>query len=138
MSGKLTEDWREENFNIEPISRVEKEEGFDLAVSEKDLPLLPSTWRCTALGNYAHCSRGRFSARPRNDPTYFNGSHPFIQIGDLPNEGGWITSHQQTLNERGLEVSKKFSKGTVVIAIVGSTIGNTGILAQGYFILDIR
>ena len=127
MSGKLTEDWREENLDIEPVRELEEEESFDLAVSE-DLLLLPSTWRWTALGDYANCSRGRFSARPRNDPTYFDGSHPFIQIGDLPNEGGWITSHHQTLNEQGLEVSKKFSRGTVVIAIVGSTIGNTGVL----------
>jgi type I restriction enzyme, S subunit len=28
--------------------------------------------------------RGRFSVRPRNDPSYFGGEHPFIQIGDLP------------------------------------------------------
>lgn len=128
MSGKLTEDWREANHDVRFSSKLENGEKFSLAVPEKELPLLPSTWRWTALGNYAQCSRGKFSARPRNDPAYFDGLHPFIQIGDLPKEGGWITSHHQTLNERGLEVSKKFSKGTVVIAIVGSTIGNTGIL----------
>ena len=38
-------------------------------------------------------------------------------------------SHTQTLNEKGLSVSKKFPKGTAVIAIVGATIGNTGLLA---------
>lgn len=133
-SGQLTEDWREENFDIEPA--VVKEKTYSLAVSKEDLPLLPDTWEWVALGNYAQCSRGRFSVRPRNDPAYFNGEHPFIQIGDLPSEGGWITSHKQTVNEKGLAVSKKFPKGTVVIAIVGATIGNTGILAYDMCFTD--
>jgi type I restriction enzyme S subunit len=94
----------------------------------RDLQELPQNWIWTALGNYGHCSRGRFSVRPRNDPAYFGGLHPFIQIGDLP-PGGWIESHKQTLNDQGLAVSKKFPRGTVVIAIVGATIGNTGLLA---------
>ncbi len=32
------------------------------------------------------------------------------------------------MNDKGLKVSKKFQKGTAVIAIVGATIGNTGLL----------
>ena len=136
MSGELTEDWREENTDIETASVLIKENRFELDDSEQDLFSLPSTWEWIALGNYAQCSRGRFSARPRNDPAYFNGEYPFIQIGDLPDEGGWITMHKQTLNEKGLSVSKKFQKGTVVIAIVGATIGNTGILAYDMCFTD--
>ena len=135
-SGQLTEDWREENFDVESGANLIREKRFILVASEDDLPVLPSSWEWIALGNYAQCSRGRFSARPRNDPTYFNGEHPFIQIGDLSSEGGWITTHKQTLNEKGLAVSKKFSKGTVVIAIVGSTIGNTGILTYDMCFTD--
>ena len=135
-SGQLTEDWREENFDIEPATNLVKETRFTLAASDDNLPLLPDNWEWVALGNYAQCSRGRFSVRPRNDPAYFNGKHPFIQIGNLPSEGGWITAHKQTLNEKGLAVSKKFPKGTVVIAIVGATIGNTGILAYDMCFTD--
>ena len=47
----------------------------------------------------------------------------------MPREGGYILTHRQTLNDDGLSVSKMFSSGTVVIAIVGATIGNTGILS---------
>jgi len=72
--------------------------------------------------------RGRFSVRPRNDPEYYNGTHAFVQIGDLPREGGSVLSYSQTLNDAGLAVSKKFRTGTVLIAIVGATIANTGIL----------
>ena len=135
-SGQFTEDWREENFDIEPATNLVKQKRFTLAASDDNLPLLPDNWEWVALGNYAQCSRGRFSVRPRNDPAYFNGEHPFIQIGNLPSEGGWITAHKQTLNEKGLAVSKKFPKGTVVIAIVGATIGNTGILAYDMCFTD--
>ena len=135
-SGQFTEDWREENFDIEPATNLVKQKRFTLAASGDNLPLLPDNWEWVALGNYAQCSRGRFSVRPRNDPAYFNGEHPFIQIGNLPSEGGWITGHKQTLNEKGLAVSKKFPKGTVVIAIVGATIGNTGILAYDMCFTD--
>lgn len=124
-SGKLTADWRHENS---PCCQTADSETQDSEDTE-DLPDLPSTWRWVQLGSYARCSRGRFSVRPRNDPAYFGGAHPFIQIGDLPSEGGWVTAHRQTLNERGLAVSKRFRKGTAVIAIVGATIGNTGLLA---------
>jgi type I restriction enzyme, S subunit len=128
-SGQLTEDWREKNPNMETAVDLVGEKKFKLASSDDELSLLPDNWEWVALGNYAQCSRGRFSVRPRNDPAYFDGKYPFIQIGDFSSEGGWITAHKQTLNEKGLTVSKKFSKGTVVIAIVGATIGNTGILA---------
>ncbi len=46
----------------------------------------------------------------------------------LPRNGGLICNHQQTLNEQGLAISKMFPKGTVAMAIVGATIGNSGIL----------
>lgn len=116
-SGKLTADWREnKEINL-----------------ETDLPF---DWRIVELQEYANCSRGRFSVRPRNDPRYFDGEYPFIQIGSIPFFGGYIDSHNQTLNEKGLGVSKMFPKGTVVIAIVGATIGNTGILAYDMCFTD--
>lgn len=135
-SGHLTADWREQNKSIFPAELQIKDNGFNLTVSEDELETLPATWKWVPLGNYGKCSRGRFSIRPRNDPRYFGGEYPFIQIGDLPPEGGLITSHDQTLNEMGLGVSKCFPKGTVVIAIVGATIGNTGILSYDMCFTD--
>src|SRR5262249_26782575 len=52
-----------------------------------------------------------------------------VQIGDLPREGGEVSTYHQTLNPDGVRVSKKFTAGTVLIAIVGATIGNTGVLS---------
>lgn len=81
-----------------------------------------------ALGDVAMLERGRFSPRPRNDPRYYGGDYPFIQTGDIAGCGHRLSEYRQTLNEKGIHVSKKFSAGTIVIAIVGATIGATAIL----------
>lgn len=88
------------------------------------------------LGEIASVERGRFSPRPRNDPTYYNGAYPFIQTGDIAESGGYLTHWKQTLNERGRSVSKEFPAGTIVIAIVGATIGQTAILGQPVYATD--
>lgn len=108
--------------------RLKKSQGRKGKNDFSNLNEIPIDWKKVKLGEYVHCERGRFSARPRNDPKFFNGSIPYIQIGDLPTDGGYIMRHNQTLNELGLTVSKLFPKNTIAIAIVGATIGNTGIL----------
>jgi type I restriction enzyme S subunit len=74
----------------------------------------------------AQLERGKFSARPRNDPKYFGGDIPFIQTGDVRNSGGVITSYSQTLNLAGLKVSKLFPAGTLFLTIAAN-IGDLGI-----------
>jgi type I restriction enzyme S subunit len=86
-------------------------------------------WAETTLGECFKVERGRFSVRPRNDPQFYGGQYPFVQIGNLPRDGGRIRSFSQSLNEAGLGISKMFRSGSVLIAIVGATIGNTGILS---------
>lgn len=119
MSGTLTGGWR-----------TKHQKYYDSST-----PHLPNTWEIRKISEFAECSRGRFMARPRNNPIFFkNGKFPFIQINDIPNNGGFITSHKQVLNDEGILVSKSFPLNTVVLAIVGSTIGNTGILSyETYF-----
>lgn len=89
---------------------------------------LPKLWTWGSLDQCFQVERGRFSVRPRNDPAYYNGEHPFVQIGDLPRDGGPIRKYSHTLNDKGLAVSRKFPRGTILVAIVGATIGNSGVL----------
>lgn len=88
------------------------------------------------LGDVAKLERGRFTPRPRNDPSYFGGEYPFIQTGDISESGGLLSHWKQTLNERGKAVSKEFPAGTIVIAIVGATIGATAILQVPVYCTD--
>lgn len=79
------------------------------------------------LETIAMLERGKFSHRPRNDPRFFGGSHPWIQIAEIENSGKFIRNWKETLNDEGLAISKKFLKGTVLVSIA-ATIGAVGIL----------
>lgn len=85
-------------------------------------------WELIPLRQAAEVARGKFTHRPRNEPRFYGGNIPFIQIGDISNSKRYILEYSQTLNEEGLKISKMFPKETVVIAITGATIGVTGIL----------
>ena len=80
-----------------------------------------------SLAEFTKLERGKFSHRPRNDPSFYGGDYPFIQTGDIPKNGIVITYHKQTLNSKGLEVSRIFPRGTLVITIA-ATIGEVSIL----------
>jgi type I restriction enzyme S subunit len=84
-------------------------------------------WSKRKLGEIAILERGKFTPRPRNDPKYFGGTYPWIQIGEVESAQKYITQYNNTLNDLGLEVSKMFHKGTLVLSIA-ATIGAVGIL----------
>ena len=93
-------------------------------------------WETQPLKNIADIERGKFSPRPRNDPSYFGGNYPFIQTGDINKSNYRLKLFSQTLNEKGIAVSKKFHQGDIVIAIVGATIGATAILQLDTYATD--
>lgn len=77
-------------------------------------------WPTLALEELASVQRGKFSARPRNDPKYYGGHIPFIQTGDVANGAGRVRNYSQTLNNDGLSVSKLFPKGSLVVTIAAN------------------
>ena len=120
------------NLADEAISRCRQiEDTLDQLVKSRFVemfgdPLQPANSK--PLGDMALLERGKFSPRPRNDPQYYNGVYPFVQTGDVANCNHRLVSYHQTLNEKGIKVSKCFSPGTILIALVGATIGATAIL----------
>lgn len=79
-------------------------------------------WEKKTLADVSIVERGKFSARPRNDPKFFGGSMPFIQTGDITNSDLFLTNYTQTLNSDGILVSKVFPQKTILITICISTI----------------
>ena len=77
-------------------------------------------WPTLALEELASVQRGKFSARPRNDPKYYGGDIPFIQTGDVANGAGRVRSYSQSLNTDGLSVSKLFPRGSLVVTIAAN------------------
>lgn len=78
------------------------------------------------LSKVARIERGKFSARPRNDPKYYGGEIPFLQTGDIARAGRVIQCWTQTLNKLGLGVSKMFPSGTIFMSIAAN-IGDVAI-----------
>lgn len=93
-------------------------------------------WNIELLSSIANLERGKFTPRPRNDPSFFDGDYPFIQTGDINNSNYRLKDYTQTLNNRGITVSKQFNAGDIVIAIVGATIGATSILQIDAYATD--
>ncbi|GAL06102.1 type I restriction-modification system specificity subunit S [Photobacterium aphoticum] len=87
---------------------------------------LPDGWTVKELSQIANVERGKFTPRPRNNPIYYDGEYPFIQTGDVGRANLFITEHSQTLNDKGLDVSKLFDKGTIFITIAAN-IGDVAI-----------
>lgn len=88
-----------------------------------------SSWRGRTLAEISReFGRGKSKHRPRNAPQLYEGPYPFVQTGDISNANHWITSYKQTYSEVGLAQSRLWPKGTVCIAIVGATVGETAIL----------
>ena len=88
--------------------------------------MLPEGWKEVPLEKLANIERGKFSARPRNDLRFYNGTTPFVQTGDISSSGTYLKKYTQTLNDAGVKVSKVFPKGTILITIAAN-IGDSAI-----------
>lgn len=88
--------------------------------------MVPEGWEINKLDDLAKVERGKFSARPRNDPRYYGGQMPFVQTGDISMSGTYLQKYSQTLNKDGIGVSKVFPKDVILITIAAN-IGDTAI-----------
>ena len=88
---------------------------------------VPAHWEVRRVKQVSRILRGKFTHRPRNDPSLYNGPYPFIQTGDVARAKKTITEYSQTLNKQGLAVSKMFPTGTLVMTIAAN-IGDVAIL----------
>ena len=95
---------------------------------QTEVGVIPEDWEVKPFEQLAHIERGKFTARPRNDPKYYGGDIPFIQTGDVKNAHGQIITYSQTLNAEGLKVSKLFPRGTLFFTIAAN-IGDVGFAA---------
>jgi len=88
---------------------------------------VPEHWEVKRVKQAAKIMRGKFTHRPRNDPALYDGAYPFIQTGEVARAEKEITQYRQTLNARGLAVSKMFPSGTLVMTIAAN-IGDVALL----------
>lgn len=77
-------------------------------------------WDTCRLDEAATVERGKFTARPRNQPRFFGGETPFVQTGEVVSAARRLRRFSQTLNEEGLAVSKVFPENTILITIAAN------------------
>lgn len=83
----------------------------------------------TKLSDLGTFARGVSKHRPRNAPElYEGGGYPLVQTGDITSAHFHIDSHSQEYNNKGLQQSKLWPKGTLAITIAAN-IAETGILS---------
>jgi type I restriction enzyme S subunit len=109
------------SFILQPSTLPKKPSGIPW------LGDIPMHWEVRRVKQATRILRGKFSHRPRNDPSFYDGPYPFIQTGSVAQADKFITSYKQTLNEKGLSVSKLFPSGTLVMTIAAN-IGDVAIL----------
>ncbi len=88
---------------------------------------IPTHWEPRRIKQVSKLLRGKFTHRPRNDPSLYDGPYPFIQTGDVSRAAKHVVSYSQTLNENGFAVSKQFPAGTLCMTIAAN-IGDVAIL----------
>ncbi|CAB3290106.1 Type I restriction-modification system, specificity subunit S [Methanocaldococcus lauensis] len=88
---------------------------------------VPEDWEVVRLGDVAKLESG--GTPKRQKPEYWeNGTIPWVKSGEL--NDGIIYDTKEKITELGLKNSsaKIFTKGTLLIALYGATVGKTGIL----------
>ena len=88
---------------------------------------VPEHWEVWRIKQVSGILRGKFTHRPRNDPSLYDGPYPFIQTGDIAGTNKMLSGYKQTLNDKGFAVSKMFPKGTLVMTIAAN-IGDVAVL----------
>jgi len=87
---------------------------------------LPQGWTISSINQVCKTSSGGTPSRGK--PEYYGGSIHWIKSGEL--KESMIYDSDEKITKMGLENSsaKIFSKGTVLLALYGANIGNTGLL----------
>jgi type I restriction enzyme S subunit len=144
VEGKLTEEWRKQNPDVEHASELlkrilaERKKKWEAEHPGKkykepaspdttNLPELPKGWVWATLPQLGELNRGKSKHRPRNVPHLYGGHYPFVQTGDIKSATGVIREYKQTYSEEGLKQSRLWPKGTLCITIAAN-IADTAIL----------
>ncbi|MCO7181208.1 restriction endonuclease subunit S [Lactococcus formosensis] len=82
-------------------------------------------WEQRKLGELGNLNRGKSKHRPRNDSRLFGGEYPFIQTGDVAKAPLFLTEYSQTYSEFGIQQSKLWDIGTLLITIAANVADTT-------------
>jgi len=145
IQGKLTEDWRKENPDVEPAGELFKRIAAEKAelvkakkirkqkplppVTDDEIPFdIPETWEWCRLGDLSDVKVG--ATPPRYNRLFWGGSVHWVSSGEVANN--YITTTKETITPLALDkTSAELNpKGSILVAMIGQgkTRGQTAIL----------
>ncbi|MEE1259389.1 MAG: restriction endonuclease subunit S [Paludibacteraceae bacterium] len=125
----LLKEIRAEKEKLVKEGKLKKKDLEVKPIEDDEIPFeIPESWRWVRLGEISYLNRGRSQHRPRNDKSLFvDGNVPFVQTGDVANASIYIGKCSSYYNQKGLDQSKLWDKGTLCMTIAAN-IGDVAIL----------
>ncbi len=130
-SGRLTNDWRNQQIDIEPASALLKriwEQHPEWAKGnqpdEKGLPELPEHWVWATACQLGDVTTGNTPSKKESN--YFGGPIPFFKPTDL-DAGYYIEKSIDSLSKEGAQLARMLPPLAVMVTCIGATIGKTGL-----------
>ena len=125
----LLKEIRAEKERLVKEGKLKKKDLVVKPIEDDEIPFeIPESWRWVRLGEISYLNRGRSQHRPRNDKSLFvDGNVPFVQTGDVANASIYIGKCSSYYNQKGLDQSKLWDKGTLCMTIAAN-IGDVAIL----------
>jgi type I restriction enzyme S subunit len=85
--------------------------------------LVPDSWVWCRLKDIADIVRGG-SPRPAGDPKFYDGTIPFLKVGDVTRKSGkFVEGYNATIKEAGLKKTRLIEERTVLLSNSGATLG---------------
>jgi type I restriction enzyme S subunit len=131
VQGKLVKQGKNEEPASELLKRIKAEKAKSgkkekplPPIKPEDIPFeIPESWVWCRLGEVSNIVRGG-SPRPAGDRTYYDGSIPFLKVGDLTNGNDvYLYKHTFTIKEAGLYKTRFVEANTLMLTNSGATLG---------------
>ena len=90
-------------------------------------------WEKRKLSELGTLARGKSKHRPRDDNRLYGGDYPFIQTGDVAKAGLYLDSFSQTYSEFGIQQSKLWNEGALLITIAANIADSTILAIKAAF-----
>ena len=125
----LLERIKAEKERLVKEKKIKKKDLQNTPIEDINKPFeIPNNWEWVHLTDIGELNRGKSKHRPRNDQSLFEGGTiPFVQTGDVARSDKFILSTYSFYNEKGLNQSRLWPKGTICLTIAAN-IGDVAML----------
>jgi type I restriction enzyme S subunit len=125
-SGRLTEDWRAENPDINATKKISKENESGSVPNDTQLFQIPNNWAWKKVGDICTVITGK--TPPTADPKYTESNDlPFITPAAF-NMGDRLSYSERYVSDAAVKVAPLIPAKSVLLTSIGATLGKVAFL----------